>query len=104
MDWQTILISFITSCVPALIAYFTATNQGKTKLKELEKSNQADLEKMKLEYELKLQHQESNLQNNLTAKLMTGELDIRKITESVEQVSKLARQAENLSKTKPRKK
>lgn len=97
MDWQTILVSFITSCIPALIAYLTASKQAKSQLQQVEKNNQAELDKMKLEYELKLKEKENDTQNEMVTKLITGELDLGKISNSMEQLDSLSKQAQKLN-------
>ena len=96
MDWQTISISFITSCIPAVIAYFTAINQAKTKLKESERNNQAEIEKMKLEYELKLKEKDNDSQNEFAMKFLTGELNLSKSLESIGDLDRLSMEAQKL--------
>lgn len=96
MDWQTVAISFITSCIPAVIAYLTASNQSRTQLKQVEKNNQAELEKMKLEYELKLREKDKDSQNELMKNFFSGDLDIAKITDSLDGLADLNTKAQQL--------
>lgn len=95
-DPNVILTSLITACIPAFIAYLTASLQSKSRLNELEKSHQADLEKMKLEYELKLKEKESDAQNELVTKMFMGDLDLEHLSSSMEQLGTLNKQAQKL--------
>ncbi|EOS7805237.1 hypothetical protein E3O86_RS12760 [Enterococcus hirae] len=97
MDWQTIIISLITSCIPALIAYLTASKQSKAQLEQSEKTNQAELEKMKLEYELKLQEKDKDSQNELMGKFFSGDLDLGKIMNSLDELNELNKKAQKLN-------
>ena len=100
MDWQIVLISFITACVPASIAYLTASKQAKVQLQQVEKNNQAELVKMKLEYELRLKEKESDAQNDMVNKLFTGDIDLGNIENTMTQLEKITRTANNLSGSK----
>lgn len=97
MDFQTILVSFVTSCIPAGIAYLTASNQSKSQLQQLEKNNQAELDKMKLEYELKLKERDNNSQNELVGKFFSGDLDLEKITDSLDSLTALNDKAQKIN-------
>ncbi|MDT2827162.1 MAG: hypothetical protein ACTJHK_03775 [Enterococcus viikkiensis] len=96
MDWQTVLVSFITSCIPAAIAYLSASKQAKTQLQQVEKNNQAELEKMKLEYELKLKEKDNDSQNELMGKFFSGDLNLGKITDSLDDLNALNKKAQKL--------
>lgn len=94
IDTNVILTSLVTSCIPALIAYLTATTQAKSRLKELEQSHKSDLEKMKLEYELRNQEKQSDSQNELISKVFTGDLDLEKLTDSMSQLEALSKKVQ----------
>lgn len=97
MDWQTIIVSFITSCIPASFAYFSVSKETKSKLEQIEKNNTAELEKMKLEYELRLKEKDNDSQNAFASKLMCGELDLSKLTDQIENLNTATNVVKNLS-------
>lgn len=97
MDWQTIIISFITSCIPAGIAYFSVSKETKFKLEQIEKNNTAELEKMRLEYELKLKEKDNDSQNEFALKFLSGELDLSSVTNQIEHLQNVTTAAQKLS-------
>ena len=52
MDWNQVLITFITAIVPAGFSYFVARQQGKTDIKKLEESNKAEIDKLIKQHEI----------------------------------------------------
>lgn len=90
MDWTTIILSLIASCIPATFAYLTANKQSKEKINELKLSFEIDLEKLRTSHaheielmELKFSQDnktnENSFINELTAEVMRGNLDFSKI-------------------------
>lgn len=46
MDWNQIVLTLITACIPAFLTYLGISKQMKTKLKELKEINKLELEKI----------------------------------------------------------
>lgn len=67
MDWNQIVLTFLTACIPALIAYLTSYYQTKSKLKELTLNHKHQIEIMKLQQENK----QDDLKNQLTLDVMS---------------------------------
>lgn len=110
MDWNTIVTTLLTACIPALIAYLTAVKQAQSKLAEvdkntklelekIDKNNQNELEKMKLEYELKLKQADSNSTNELTTQFLSGNLDLSNMNDQVEKLNDLTKLVQTLQKS-----
>ncbi|HGI4903334.1 TPA: hypothetical protein ACJS0P_001275 [Streptococcus agalactiae] len=62
MNWNQIIVTFLTACVPALIAYLTSHFQTKAKFKELKIQHEHEIELIKL--------QQANKQDDLQNQLM----------------------------------
>lgn len=99
MDWNMIVQSLIAACIPATISYLISSKQTSAKIKEIEKTYQADMEKMKLEYELRLKEKEADSQNEFAMKFLNGELDLTKSLDGIEQLEKLSRRAQKMQST-----
>lgn len=103
MDWNSIITTFLASCIPAIVSYLVVSNQTKSKIEEIEKNNQNELDKMKLEYDLKLKEKESDSQNQFVNKFVDGSLDLDSLTKNMEKLSGLQKASERLSKSNFRK-
>lgn len=55
MDWENIITTFLTACVPALISYLAARNKGKADIELLKTHNQAEFDKIKLQHEVEIE-------------------------------------------------
>jgi len=104
MNFENLLTTFFTACIPAIISYLVAVKKSDNKLKELDKTNKleidkiitshkSELEKLQLEYELKSKNETNSIQNELIAKIFTGELDVN-------QVMSTAKKFENMQNNK----
>lgn len=98
MDWNQILITVLTSIVPAGIVYFTNRYQFNGRLKELESKNKNEIEKLKLEYDLRMKQQENEMKNQFASKVMTGEIDMSKLGNTLSQLVDLQDKANKLNK------
>ncbi len=65
-------------------------------MQQVEKNNQAELEKMKLEYELKLKEKDNDSQNELMGKFFSSDLNLGKITDSLDDLNALNEKAQKL--------
>lgn len=90
MDTNQILITFLTSCVPAFLVYLANKYQTDSKISELQR-----LEK---EHELKLDALKQSQQVDITSKFFTGELDVNKLTQAVKGITELQKAVDKLSK------
>lgn len=77
MDWNTIVVTFLTACVPALIAYLTSHFQTKAKFKELKVQHEHEIELIKL--------QQANKQNDLQNQLMFDALSQINLAETMKE-------------------
>ena len=111
MDWTTIILSLIASCIPATFAYLTANKQSKEKINELKMSFENDLEKirtshaneielMELKFSQDNKSHENDLINNLTAEVMRGNLDLSQIESLGKKVNKSSFNPANKRKRK----
>ncbi|MCW6680844.1 hypothetical protein NHG33_06535 [Aerococcaceae bacterium NML130460] len=55
MNWENIITTFLTACVPALISYLAARNKGKADIELLKTHNQAEFDKIKLQHEVEIE-------------------------------------------------
>lgn len=85
MNFENIIISFVVSCVPAIIAYFKSTKEAKDNLKTLEKA-----------HELQLKSLEEQTQNEIAYKLLTGELSFETIAKTVDGLNKTVKHLEKI--------
>ena len=120
MDLTQILITIISACIPALISYLAVTKQSNFKLKEIEKSNENELVRLKQEYDFKLKELDAknsseiermrtevelNSKNNenemisaLTNDILRGDLDLGKLQNALSGVDKLKSKFPNNNK------
>lgn len=77
MDWNQIIITFLTACVPALIAYLTGYFQTKAKLNELQMQHKHELDLIKV--------QQANKQDDLTNQLMFDALAQMNLAETLKE-------------------
>ncbi|MFU1595634.1 hypothetical protein PJ261_07790 [Streptococcus dysgalactiae] len=64
----------------------------------MEKQNNAEMEKMKLEYELMLNKEQKNQEVAWTNKVMNGEVDLGKLTNDIGQLGNLLDVVNNFNK------
>lgn len=55
MNWNTIISTLLTSCVPAIISYLVATNKSKSELNLFKEQSNSEIEKMKLQHESEIE-------------------------------------------------
>ncbi|EAD0738622.1 hypothetical protein NY11_04540 [Listeria monocytogenes] len=122
LDWNQILITFITACIPALIAYATASKQANSKIEEISKNHEAELnklekentykleelealslkeiEKMKVEFEFNSKSTENDYINTLTNDIMRGKIDPKQIGEAMTQTNRMKKKSQFSNKRK----
>ena len=98
MDTNQILITFLTSCVPAFLVYLANKHQTDSKIKELKAQSESELQRLEKEHELKLDALKQSQQVDITSKFFTGELDVNKLTQAVNGITELQKAVDKLSK------
>ena len=98
MDWNQILITLLTSCIPAILVYLTNNRQTDAKIQELKTQSENELKRLEKEHELKLDALKQNQQADLTSKFFSGDLDIQKLTQSIEGLTQLQDAVSKLQK------
>ncbi|MFS9149549.1 hypothetical protein [Streptococcus infantis] len=98
MDTNQILITFLTSCVPAFLVYLANKYQTDSKIKELKAQSESELQRLEKEHELKLDALKQSQQVDITSKFFTGELDINKLTQAVNGITELQKAVDKLPK------
>jgi len=122
MNWEQIIVAFITSCIPAIFVYLGISKRTQSKineiklinsqsietlkltydskLRELEQTNILEIEKLKALYELQFKDKEKNVQLELMNSFFTGELDIDKLSNNIEKISKIQEKTDKLNQKK----
>ena len=94
MDTNQILITFLTSCVPAFLVYLANKHQTDSKIKESE----SELQRLEKEHELKLDALKQSQQVDITSKFLTGELDFQNIARAIDGITELQKVVDKLPK------
>ncbi|WP_051221116.1 hypothetical protein [Eremococcus coleocola] len=55
MNWNTIITTLLTSCIPAIISYLVATNKSKSELNLFKEQSKSEIEKMKYQHESEIE-------------------------------------------------
>ncbi len=98
MDTNQILITFLTSCVPAFLVYLTNRYQTDSKIKELKAQSESELQRLEKEHELKLDALKQSQQVDITSKFFTGEVDINSLTQAINGIAELQKAVDKLPK------
>lgn len=98
MDWNQILITFLTACVPSVLTYFATKKQIDSKIKEVEIRSANEINRLEKETELRIKESQQNQQMDWTNKFMSGELDLVSLTNSVDQLAQLQQVVKKLQK------
>lgn len=98
MDSNQILITFLTSCVPAFFVFLANKHQTDAKIKELKAQSESELRKLEKEHELKLDALKQSQQVDITSKFFTGEVDIQNITKAIDGIGELQKAVNKLQK------
>lgn len=98
MNWNQIVVTFLTACVPAMITYLVTKKQMDSKIKEVEIQSANEIKRLEKETELRIKESQQNQQMDWTNKFMSGEVDIEKLTTSISQLAMLQDSLNNLQK------
>lgn len=98
MDWNQILITFLTACVPSVITYLVTKKQMDSKIKEVEIQSANEIKRLEKETELRIKESQQNQQMDWTNKFISGELDVEKLTVSLGQLVQLQNAINQLPK------
>lgn len=89
MDWNQIVLTFLTACIPSFVTYLVTKKQMDSKIKEVEIQSATEIKRLEKETELRIKESQQNQQMDWTNKFVSGEMDIEKLTTSLEQLVKL---------------
>ncbi|HEL2386854.1 TPA: hypothetical protein TZS90_000273 [Streptococcus suis] len=89
MDINQITVTFLTACVPSLVTYFVTKKQMHSKIKEVEIRSANEIKRLEKETELRIKESQQNQQMEWTNKVISGELDIEKLTQTFGQLTQL---------------
>lgn len=98
MNWENILTTFFTACVPAALTYFATKKQMDSKIKEVEIQSANEIKRLEKETELRIKESQQQYQMDLTNKFFTGELDVSHLTNAVGQLAQLKEVVNRLQK------
>ena len=98
MDTNQVLITFLTSCVPAFLVYLANKYQTDSKIKELKAQSESELQRLEKEHELKLDALKQSQQVDITSKFLTGEVDFQNIARAIDGISELQKAVDKLQK------
>ncbi|HFU3803539.1 hypothetical protein K6V43_06210 [Streptococcus suis] len=84
-----ILVTFLTACVPSIVTYFVTKKRMDSKIKEVEIRSASEIKRLEKETELRIKESQQNQQMEWTNKVISGELDIEKLTQTFGQLAQL---------------
>ncbi|HFI0026749.1 TPA: hypothetical protein ACGOVU_000465 [Streptococcus suis] len=89
INWTQILVTFLTACVPSIVTYFVTKKRMDSKIKEVEIRSASEIKRLEKETELRIKESQQNQQIEWTNKVISGELDIEKLTQTFGQLAQL---------------
>ena len=95
MNWNQVLITFITAIVPASVSYFVARQQGKTDIKKLEESNKAEINKLIKQHEIDIEALKEKHKLDMESKDKEHQYKIELMQKEFELKSKETQQAKS---------
>lgn len=104
-----LIYQFLVSCIPAAITGFVAYSKSnksyQVKIKELEQrltedqqKHEHEIEIIKLQFENKRSGNEQNLQNEFVSKVVSGEVDLSGLSQTLETLGTVSKQLEKFKK------
>lgn len=97
INWTTIIVTFLTSCIPAFITYLVTRNQTSAKIKEIQEQSKSEIERLKTEYDLKLQSDQNAASTQFANSLLNGDLKINELKEVVSGLGELQKAVKNIN-------
>ena len=119
MNWNEIIKILLTATIPALLTYIATKRKLESKIKEitiskdseiqqlklkhqheidkLESDHKHSIEKLELEHKLQIETKNEELNSEMAMKFFTGELDLPKLVNSVENLDKLQKEIEKFN-------